>query len=506
MADAKKLAFELTIKEKQAIEKLGKLSKKFNSLIRPLDRLNYKLKANQRALLPITTRLNKVSNSLKKFGQSTSMAISTPLSLAGIATTKFATDFETGMIRVKALTGATAQEFLKLNSLAKSLGSSTQFSATQAAEGMSFLGMAGFKTTQIIDAIPGVMDLASASQLDLGEAADYSSNILTGFGKSASKMSEISDKLTYAFTNSNTTLAELHNGLSKVGGLAIKSGVTFEDMTASMMALADAGHKGETAGVALAGALSRISKFSMDSSENEVNKTLSSLGIFRNEFMDKNGKFVIQFQEFIKLLDDHKAQLPHYQRIFGQDAGKYIVGLSGQFKKINQYTDGINNNSEGITKNIASMYMSGASGGFKLALSALGDLSIKIGETGLLKTINALSRSFAYFVNEISGCSKTTLQFGVILGGLAITFGPVAYGIGLAFSAFKKFAAVLGMTNLALISTGSLCILGASALAGLAYGLWWAYQNSQRFWGGLDSIVNKIKELTISLKTNFFLL
>ena len=487
MPRRKKIVFEISARDKAATASLRRLSAHFQRLMLPIDRLNRKLRANERALKPITDRLDRIGNKYKRIGEKASLGITAPLTLAGVATAKVATDFETGMIKVKALTGSTSEEFLRMRNLAKSLGATTQFSAKEAAEGMSFLGMAGFKAKEIIKAIPGVMDLAAASQLELGEASDYASNILTAFGKKAGQMSEVSDKLTYAFTNSNTTLTELHNGLAKAGGVAVKAGVSFEDITASMMALADAGHKGETAGVALAGALSRVTKFTMADKANEVTKTLAKLGINRNEFLnDKTGKFNIKFQDFIHLLDKHGAQLADYQKIFGQDAGKYIVGLSGNFEKLNRYLEGIKNNSEGLTKAIAKMYMSGTGGAFKLLISALEGLMVKLGDTGFLKVINASMRSLGYFLSDISSASNSTLTFALALGGVAMVFGPVAYGLGIMFHMLKKFTVMLGMTNLALLGTGSLIVIGTLALAGLAYGIWWAINNAERFKAGLD--------------------
>ena len=487
MARRKKIVFQISAREKAATASLRRLSARFQKLMQPIDRLNNKLRANERALKPIVSRLNRIGNKYKKLGENATLGITAPLTLAGAATAKVATDFETGMIKVKALTGSTSEEFIRMRNLAKSLGATTQFSAKEAAEGMSFLGMAGFKSKEIIKAIPGVMDLAAASQLELGEASDYASNILTAFGKKAGQMSEVSDKLTYAFTNSNTTLTELHNGLAKVGGVAVKAGVGFEDITASMMALADAGHKGETAGVALAGALSRITKFTSADKANEVTKTLAKLGIYHDEFLDKStGRFKVKFQDFIKLLDEHGAQLSDYQKIFGQDAGKYIVGLSDNFEKLNGYLEGIKYNADGLTKIIAKMYMSGTGGAFKLLISALEGLMVKLGDTGFLKVINASMRSLGYFLSDISSASNSTLTFALALGGVAMVFGPVAYGLGVMFHMLKKFTVMLGLTNLALLSTGSLIVLGTLAVAGLAYGIWWAFNNTERFKKGLD--------------------
>ena len=498
MPRRKKIVFQISGREKEATASLRRLSTRFQKLMQPIDRLNNKLRANERALRPITTRLNRISNKYKALGEKASLGITAPLTLAGVATAKVATDFETGMIKVKALTSSTAEEFLRMRNLAKSLGTTTQFSAKEAAEGMSFLGMAGFKAKEIIKTIPGVMDLAAASQLELGEASDYASNILTAFGKKAGQMSEVSDKLTYAFTNSNTTLTELHNGLAKVGGVAVKAGVSFEDITASMMALADAGHKGETAGVALAGALSRITKFTMADKANEVTKTLAKLGIKRNEFLDdKTGKFNVRFQDFIKLLDEHGAQLSDYQKIFGQDAGKYIVGLSDNFEKLNGYLEGIKNYSEGLTKAIAKMYMSGTGGAFKLLISALEGLMVKLGDTGFLKVANASLRSIGHMTNSISSLENSTLTYGLAVLGLTALFGPFAFGVGIAVASLKKLVVVLGFTNLAALKLGLITIGWVTLFAVVAYGIYLLVQN----WDWMtDKVSNGWKNLIADAK------
>ena len=98
---------------------------------------------------------------------------------------KVAIDFEKQMSNVKALTGATGDEFNGLKKQAEDLGKSTAFSAKEAAEGMGFLAMAGFNTEKIMKSMPGVLDLAAAGSLDLGKAADIASNVLTQFGISA---------------------------------------------------------------------------------------------------------------------------------------------------------------------------------------------------------------------------------------------------------------------------------------------------------------------------------
>ncbi|MCZ0847898.1 phage tail tape measure protein, partial [Brevibacillus laterosporus] len=109
---------------------------------------------------------------------------------------KTAADFESSMSRVAALSSASAGDLAKLTTKAKELGASTVFSASQAAEGMQFLAMAGYKTNEIIAAMPGLLDAAAAGQTDLGTTADIVSNILSGFGIAAGDTGRVADVLT----------------------------------------------------------------------------------------------------------------------------------------------------------------------------------------------------------------------------------------------------------------------------------------------------------------------
>ena len=112
---------------------------------------------------------------------------------------KAAMDFEQGMAEVGAITRANDADMVRLTENAREMGRTTKFSATQAAQGQKFLAMAGFKTNQIIHSMPGMLDLAAASGMDLGRTADIASNILTGFGMEASDMTRVANVMALAF-------------------------------------------------------------------------------------------------------------------------------------------------------------------------------------------------------------------------------------------------------------------------------------------------------------------
>lgn len=167
--------------------------------------------------------------------------------------------FESDMARVAAVSRASEEELKKMTATARELGATTVWSSSEAAQGMQYLAMAGFKTNEIIDTMPGMLSLASAGAIDLGDAADISSNILTGFGLSAADMARVGDVLTNTFTQSNTTLVGLGNTMKYAAPVAKAMGVSIEEAAAMAGKLGDAGIQGEMAGTTLRSVLLRLS-------------------------------------------------------------------------------------------------------------------------------------------------------------------------------------------------------------------------------------------------------
>lgn len=168
-------------------------------------------------------------------------------------------EYESSMSRVKALSGATAEEFERLSKTAKMLGETTSFSAAQAADGMGFLAMAGFKTNDIVAAMPGLLSAAAAGQTELGQTADIVSNILSGFGLQANETARVADVLTQAFTSSNTDLAMLGETMKYVAPNARAAGLSLEETAAAAGILGNSGIQASMAGTSLRAAISRMS-------------------------------------------------------------------------------------------------------------------------------------------------------------------------------------------------------------------------------------------------------
>ena len=200
----------------------------------------------ERSMARIEARARKAAR-----GMRTAMAQAAgtlALGLGGLNVTQTLRGFESGMARVKAISGATGAEIKSLRDMAKSLGATTEFSATQVAGGMQFLGQAGFDAAETLEAIPTVLDLATASAVDMATAADIASNILGGFGKEASDLPGIADVLAKTTSSSNTDLRQLGDALSYAAPLAKAAGVSVEEAAAAVGKLSDAGIQGQPRG------------------------------------------------------------------------------------------------------------------------------------------------------------------------------------------------------------------------------------------------------------------
>lgn len=203
-------------------------------------------------------RMKQVGSNVRGVGETMSASVTAPLVGIGTAAVATAGEFESAMQGVAAVTGATGEAFSDLEEEAKQLGSSTAFSATEAANAMEFLGMAGWDNTQILSGMEDVLDLASSGQLELAAAADVASNVMSAFGMEASESQRAADALAFASGNANVNVEGLGMSLSKSAGAASSAGWEVEQATAALGLFGDAGIRAEEAGTGLSGILGEI--------------------------------------------------------------------------------------------------------------------------------------------------------------------------------------------------------------------------------------------------------
>ena len=262
--------------------------------------------------------------------KATTVAITgTATALGGVAAAavKVGSDFEAQMSRVQAISGATGKEFEQLRQQAIQLGSDTAFSASEAAQGMENLAAAGFTTNEIMNAMPGMLNLAAASGEDLAGSADIAASALRGFGLEASEAGHVADVLAENANRTNSSVAETGEAMKYVAPLARAAGISLEETAAAIGIMANAGIQGSQAGTTLRGALSRLSKPTSDMQE-AMNTRSSS-------FYDSEGK-MLSLTDQVGMLQSAMEGMTDEQKnnylvtLYGQEA------LSGMLALINE--------------------------------------------------------------------------------------------------------------------------------------------------------------------------
>lgn len=257
----------------------------------------------------------------------------TALTAVGATAVKTGSDFEVQMSRVKAISQATEQEFEQLRNQAIELGASTAFSASEAAEGMESLAAAGFETSEIMDAMPGLLDLAAASGESLASSSDIAAAALRGFGLDASEAAHVADVLAANANKTNSSVADTGDAMKYVAPFARAAGISLEETAAAIGIMANAGIQGSQAGTTLRGALSRLSK-----PTDAMATVMEKLGL---AFYDSNGKMK-SLKEQIEMLSGAMDGLTDEQRnnylvtLYGQEA------LSGMLALINEGSGSLN--------------------------------------------------------------------------------------------------------------------------------------------------------------------
>lgn len=248
------------------------------------------------------------------------------LMATGGAAVKVGSDFEAAMSRVQAISGATGEEFESLKEQAVSLGATTAFSAKEAAVGMENLASAGFETAEIIEAMPGMLDLAASSGEGLAASSDIAASTLRAFSMEASRAGHVADVLAKNAAATNAGVYDTGEAMKYVAPVAAAMGISFEECTAAIGIMSDNAIKGSQAGTTLRSAMSRMAKPTKD-----MRTVMDALGI---SFYDSEGNMK-SLADQISILKEATSGLTNEQRdnylstLYGQEA------LSGMLALIN---------------------------------------------------------------------------------------------------------------------------------------------------------------------------
>lgn len=431
------------------------------SAIRRTEQYNQALERERRQLAAVTNaraRYDRLSTTAGKLRTGGAMAVGASAG-AGYAAGRFlapAVGFDEEMSRVGALTRLDKgdEQFAALRAQAKKLGAETAFTTRDAASGQAFLAMAGFTPQSIQAALPGVLNMALAGGMDLGESADIGSNILTQFKLSSDQMDRVGDTLTAAFTRTNTDLRALGDTMKYAGPVAANLGISLEQASAMAGMLANNGLRGSDAGTALRSSLSRLA-----SPPKAAADALKELGV---SVADANGK--MRPMETV-LLDLFKAtkkygqvdQVSFFKNIAGEEA---FVGLqtlvqaagSGELQKLTKELQGAAGESATVAKKMADNLggdlkeLDSAWEAFRIQIEELADGALRKLTQALTGTIGVMTE----WANKNPQLSKTLLAVGGSALALTAGIGATSLAIGLLLGPLAKL-----QLGFALLTSGS---------------------------------------------------
>jgi TP901 family phage tail tape measure protein len=361
-----------------------------------------------------------------------------------------AANFEQAMAKVGAISRASDADLKQMTATARELGAKTNWSASQAAEGMQYLSMAGFSAQDSIKSMPGMLSLASAGGIELGAAADIASNILSGFNLEAAEMGRLGDVLTNTFTSSNTDLNMLGETMKYVAPVAAATGVSLEQAAAMAGKLGDAGIQASQAGTSMRAIINRLAAPTGKSAQ-----VLEQLGI---KTLDANGN-LRDLPEILKDLDKAMAGFGSGARaemtstIFGLEAASAATVLLNQAGKDNlqNYADKLKET--GSAARVAKEQNDTFFGATKRLGSALESAGITIGSK-LLPPLAATAEAFASMIGKVVAASEKYPALAKVVVGA--TFAFVGFKIASLAGAYAMtfFKGALLKTRLAAFKVG----------------------------------------------------
>lgn len=373
----------------------------------------------------IETGLKKVS-SIAKTGIATAVTAISGMStaLAGVAgySIKVGSSFEAGMSKVQAVSGASNEQLKRLSDKAKEMGATTKFSATEAADAMNYMAMAGWKTEDMLNGIDGIMNLAAASGEDLATTSDIVTDALTAFGLSASDSTHFADVLAAASSNANTNVSMMGETFKYVAPVAGSLGYSAEDCAVAIGLMANSGIKASQSGTALRSMFSRLAKPSK-----EVKEAMEKLNI---SLTDSHGNMKSLDtlmgdlrNSFSGLSESEKAEMA--SSLAGQEAMSGLLAIvNASDADFNKLKDAIYG-ADGASAKMAETMQDNLQGKITILKSTIEGLGIKIYEEiedpmkeaaeGATDSVEQISSAL-----ENGGIDAAVEKTGNIIGGLSV--------------------------------------------------------------------------------------
>lgn len=402
-------------------------------------------------------KMTALSSSMGKVGSTLTKTVTLPLVGLGTLSVKTAATFESAMSQVQATMGLTADSTSELNgqtvntmdslsSLAKQMGAETKFSATEAAEAINNMAMAGYDVNEIYGALPEVLNLASAGALDLDYATQLAANGLNVMGYGTDRLSELSNKLAVTASSAYGSVSDFGEGLLVAGGAAKSANLDFTDIFTTLGILGDAGISAAEGGTKLRNVI-----LSLYAPTDTAAEELNTLGI---QTQDANGN-VRDFQDVLKDLSGALDGLSESDRLNAINTIFNKADIAGVNALLSNCTDRWDELSSTIDNagdaagQMSDTQLNNLNGQLTILKSGLEGLGIAFGEAllPLVKDVTAFIQSIVTWLNGLNDEQVQTisriLEIAAAVGPLLLIGSKVVNGLNSIATLVANFAPLL---------------------------------------------------------------
>ena len=420
---------------------------KFNQATKSVEKLQNQ--ANK-----VSSVASKIGSATESIGKSLTTKLTLPLLAIGGLGLKTAAKFEKGMSGVRAITGATGNDFTKLRNKALQLGESTSYSASEVTEAMTELSKSGWTTNDVLTGTRGVLDAAAASGENLSSVATIVADTISGFNMRASESGRVADVLTQAANAGTIGINDLGESFKYVGPLSRTMGFNIEEVASALTAMSKSGIKGSQAGTSLRTALTNMVK-----PTKTMQAAMNELGI---EITNQDGSFKsldeilsIMRNSFSGLTDDQKA---YYASIIaGKEGQAGLLSLLNMSQKEYDEISKSMKNAGGVAKETAKIMRDNLMDKLEELGGALETLAIRLGDlvipwlTKFVEKVTNVVRAISDMSPEIQKTILKFLAFAAAIGPILLiggkitkTLSPVIGVLSQVGNGFKTFSSVAG--------------------------------------------------------------
>lgn len=390
------------------------------------------------SLKALSEQFKNIGTKLTDAGKTLTTKITVPLAAVGAASLKVGADFDTAMSQVAATMGTTVDEIQELRDFAKEMGSTTAFSATQAAEGLNYMALAGYSAEESMEMLPTVLNLAAAGAMELGAASDMVTDAQTALGLSAEETATMVDQMAKASSQSNTSVSQLGEAILKIGPNAKAMAGGTKELNTVLGVLADNGIKGSEAGTHLRNIL-------LSMNTDKVKDAFHEMGV---EVYDAEGN-MRDLTEIFPELQQAMSGLTSEERtgmlakLFNKtDLSSLNSLLDTSAERWTELGSAIED-SGGAAAQMADTQLDNLQGSLTLLKSALEGAGIAISDT-LAPYVKQLAEWVTGLVDKFNNLSPATQKIITIIGVVAAAIGPVLVILGTLASSIGSIISLVG--------------------------------------------------------------